>query len=257
MSGSPLCPFRRRCLFALAAAVTFTGLLPAQTQPEANIRSITRYRLKPERAADFRSIVKDINAVRKKAGDNRGRTWWQSLSGPAELVVVAYYSKWAELDTPDAAAKEAAADLAPLQARAMQCVNGVDRILDTVLPEFSLPRTPDNIPAYVSNLRVVVKHDRIAEYLAAQKSDMFPAIQKSGLKTATFARTRYGGPNTEFRRSIGLKGWSDLDAPSVLTAGMGGEAAYEKYLAKIRPLVLETELTIYRHVAELDYLPGK
>lgn len=255
MSGSPLCLSRRQCLLALAAAVTFISPLPAQEQ--SNIRSITRYRLKPERAGDFRAVVKDINTVLKKAGHNRPSTWWQALAGPGELVVVSYHSKWSELDTQDPAWKEAAADLAPLLARGAQCVDYSERIVDVVNQEFSLPRSPENIPALISNLRIVVKPERVAEYLALQKSDFFPAVQKSGLKTVIFSRTRYGGPSTEFRRSVGLKSWAELDSANPITTAMGGQAAYEKYLAKIAPLLIESETTMYRHVAELDYTPGK
>jgi hypothetical protein len=46
-------------VFALAAMVTLPGILSAQQPEQRNIRNITQYQLKPDRAADFRTIVKE------------------------------------------------------------------------------------------------------------------------------------------------------------------------------------------------------
>jgi hypothetical protein len=258
MSGCRIRLSRRQCLLALAAVITFVTTLPAQQQEQRNIRSITRYRLKPDRAADFRSIVKEINAVLKKAGHNRAVTWWQSQSGPMELALVYYYGKWAELDSPPAAFKEAAAEIAPLQGRLMQCVNSAERIIDVILPEYSLPFAQgQEIPPMVSTMRLVVKRERLEEFLALQKAELLPVAQKSGLSSFLLARTRLGGPNTEFRRVIGMKSFADMDGTSPIVTAMGGQAAYQKYLTKVAPLVIEAEYNIYRRVPDLDFIPGK
>ena len=256
MAGSRSCLSRRQCLFALVALVAWTTSLPAQQQPQANIRSITRFHVKADRAGDFRSILKEIQTVARKAGYNRGASWWESQTGPAELVRVVYYSKYSELDGQPAALKEAAADLAPLLARWSQCVDHTEQIVDAVLPELSLPRAGE-VPAMISNLRTVVKPERLDEYLALIKSDLLPAVQKSGMKTFLVTRTRFGGRATEFRSAIALNGWADLDGPSPIVTALGGDAGYQKFLAKIRPLLVESEYTIYRHRADLDFVPSK
>jgi hypothetical protein len=245
---------RRKCIVALAA--TLVSVTPVLAQEQTNIRSISRYRLKPDRVGDFRSVVKDINAVLKKAGHNRAATWWQSQSGPREMALVAYYSKWAELGVMPAAFKEAGSDLAPLFARLQQCSDSVDRVVDEILPDHSLPMAA-NVPRMVRVLRLVVKPDRVDEYLALQKAEIVPAAKKAGLSTLLVARTRYGGSAFEFRSVIELKGWADLDGKSPLVEAMGGDAAYQKYLAKIRPILTEAEYNLYEHQADLSYLPTK
>jgi hypothetical protein len=256
MSGSRFRLSRRHCVFTLAAAIAFPAVLPGQQPEQRNIRSITQYQLKPDRAADFRAIVKEINAVLRKAGHNRPASWWAAQAGEAKLAVVTTHAKWEELDAPPAAFREARADLAPLQARAMQCVNRMERTLDVILPEYSSPPSQE-IPAAVAVMRVVVRPERIQDYLALQKSEVVPAYQKAGLTGIVFSRTRLGGPNHEFRRVVPAKGFIALDGEAPLITAIGGQAAYEKYLAKITPMLVESEFNIYRRVPELDFIPAK
>jgi len=53
-----------------------------------------------------------------------------------------------------------------------------------------------------------------------------------------------------------MKSWGDLDQPSPIINGMGGQANYDKFLAKIRPMLVEAEYNIYSHQAELAYRPS-
>jgi hypothetical protein len=247
-------PFRRNCLLALTA--TFVCITPLLAQEQNNIRSVLRVRLKPDRVGDFRSVVKDINAVLKKAGHNRPATWWESQSGAREMVLVGYYPKWAEYGAMPAAFKEAGAELAPLLARFSQCSDSTERTIDEVMPDHSIP-LPADVPGMVRVLRVVVKPDKVDEYLALHKSEIMPAVKKAGLGTYVLTRTRFGGSAFEFRSAIAMKGWGDLDATSPLVEAMGGQPAYQKYLAKIRPLISEAEYNIYVHQADLSYMPAK
>lgn len=242
---------RRKCVVALAAVILIAPVATAQDQ--MNLRTVTRFQLKPDRVGDFRSVIKDINAVLKKAGHNRSATWWQSQSGPREMALVSYWAKWSELGTPPAAFKEAAADLAPLLARLSQCSDQVERIIEQVMPDHGLPPA-DVIPTLVQVNRLVVKPERVEEYLALRKAEFLPALKKSGVTTAIFTHTRYGGPRNEFRNAVGLKDWADLDGPPKLVEAFGGAAAYQKYLEKVRPMLVETEYNLYVHQPELSYL---
>lgn len=242
---------RRKCVVALAAVILVAPMATAQEQ--MNLRTVTRFQLKPDRVGDFRSVIKEINAVLKKAGHNRSATWWQSQSGPREMALVSYWAKWSELGTPPAAFKEAGADLAPLMARLSQCADQVERVIEQVLPEHGLPPA-DEIPALVQVTRLVVKPERVDEYLALRKAEFLPAVKKSGVTTAIFTQTRYGGPRNEFRNAVGLRGWADLDGPSKLVEAFGGQSAHQKYLDKVRPMLVEAEYNLYVHQPELSYM---
>src|SRR3979411_2303105 len=106
MSNCHLKSTGARALVLMAAAV-WAMPMPAQ-QP--NLRSITRYRVKPDRVGDFAAAIKEFNAVLKKGGSDKPYTIWISQSGPREYLQIRYYTKWAELDfTRDPKMKEQAA----------------------------------------------------------------------------------------------------------------------------------------------------
>src|SRR5262245_36848275 len=85
-----------RRVFGLAcfAAMSF----PATAQQPDTIRSVSFLRIKPERIGDFNAVVKEIHAVFAKAGLARASTFWQSLVGPREVVLVTHYRTLADLD---------------------------------------------------------------------------------------------------------------------------------------------------------------
>jgi hypothetical protein len=241
----------RRAVLTLAAMAAIA--IPALGQPVGNIRTIIRYRVKPDRMGDFRAAVKDYAAVLKRANFDRSGTWWRSESGPLEYAFVQYHSKFAELDvTRNPKLKEVAAELAPLRARMSQCADSIERTVDEIQPELSLPRTGEP-PAMVRVIRTVVKPDKVDEFVALYKSEIVPAMKKAGVKTAAMARTRFGGPRSEFRSSASIDGWAALDGPAPVVQAMG-EAKYRAFLAKYSALVNDTEYNIYRYMPDLSYL---
>jgi hypothetical protein len=240
--------------YAAVIAITFAMAAPVLAQ--GNIRSVVRYRVKPDRAADFRAVNTERNTILKKAGWDRAGTWWASQSGPFEYVLVTYSSKWADLDMTLAQNPKLAEfrpQLAALQARQMQCIESAEREIDEIQTDLSLPMTPD-LPKMVRVLTTKVKADKVNEYIALMKSDLFPAVKKAGLKTFGIARMRYGAPSTVFRSVMALSSWADLDGPPAISTAMGQDA-YRQFLAKLTPLVVESEYTIYRFLPDMSYLP--
>jgi len=237
-------------------AAIATMMAPAWAQ-QKNIRSVTFYRVKPDRTADFQGAIKEYNAILQKAGSDRYYTTWQSLTGAFHYARVLYHSKWGELDTPaaqDLKLKEQAADLQRIGNRIIQCTESTDRIIEEVLPELSLPQTND-IPNFVRTLRSRVRPDKVNDYMALVKAEILPAAKKSGLKEYSVAQTRYGAPSTEFLTVVGLNKWADLDEPFGVPKALGPDG-YQKLLSKIRPLLVESEYNVYRFQRDLSYLPA-
>jgi hypothetical protein len=98
-----------------------------------------------------------------------------------------------------------------------------------------------------------VRADMADQYMAAVKEDLLPAVRKSGLKVFVFSRARYGATTNEFHISTDLGSWSDLDSTSPVVKAMGQEN-YNKFLAKIRPMTIESEWNIYRYEPDLSYI---
>jgi len=229
-------------------------IAPAWAQ-QRNIRGVRFYRVKPDRIGDFQAGVKEYNAVLQKAGSDRYYSMWTSLTGLNEYARVDYYSKWAELDITvalDPKLKEQAVDLQRIGNRIIQCTESSHRIIEEVLPDLSLPVAKE-IPKLVRTFRTRVRPDKVNDYLALVKSEILPAIKKSGVKDYSVAQARYGAPTTEFLSVVGLNKWADLDEPFGVQKAMGAEE-YRQFLSKIRPLVLENEYNVYRFERDLSYM---
>jgi hypothetical protein len=240
----------------LSAAVLLTLAAPAFCQEE-NVRRLGYYRIAGGRGGDFRAAVKEYNEVLKKAGSERAYNMWQSMSGPSEYVRVDYLKNWAGMDVAqDPKLDKVRGELAQIAARINACATSVTFVLEDVLPKQSQPRTSE-IPKMVQVLRTVVKPDKMAEYMAVVDNDIVPAIRKANLKFYIRTQTRFGGPATEFRSAVAIDSWSELDGTMPVIQAIGGQAAFDKLLAKIRPLIVESEYNVYRHMPELSYTASK
>jgi quinol monooxygenase YgiN len=241
------------CLATIAAVVVPT----LAQQPQVIIRSITRERVMPGRAGDFRAAVKEYNEVLRKAGCNRSLTVWLSASGPNNYAVATFASKYADFDNPwsnDPKLKDHASQLTSIAARINSCVESSDRIIEEVQRDLIIPGTGEN-PTLLRVVRYVVKPDRVDDFLALVKGELFPAAQRSGLKVYQVSRTRYGGPSTEFRTMAGWDKWADLDGLRAIQKAMGQEK-YEQYMRKVTPMVVESQSDIYRYQPDLSYIPA-
>ncbi|MBI4891594.1 MAG: hypothetical protein HY821_13295 [Acidobacteria bacterium] len=246
---------QRGVVCALALPLLFAMAIPAAAQ-DKNIRSISRYRVKPDRDGDFRAAIKDYVGVIKKANPDRGFTLWLGLTGPREYVLASYYSKFAEMDVmEDPKLKDVQAQLTGIGARISACVDSGDRYVDELLPELSLPRGTE-LPKMVRMMRTQVKPDKVNAYTDLIKSELLPAMQKSGVKLFLYARVRFGGPSQEFSSIIGLDSWSNLDEQSPVIKALGVDG-YRQFVAKVTPLVERTEYNVYRFLPELSYIPAK
>lgn len=242
-----------RCAFALVSLSILAVQLPAQ---ERNFRSTTYYKIDPGRIGDFQAAVKEYNAVLAKAHDDHPYSMWVSLSGDREYVLVSYQAKLAELDMlrrDDPKLKDFQADLTRIAARINHCALGVRSSIGEINKDLTLPVAKD-MPKMVSVLRITLQPDKVDQYLALAKSELLPAVKKSGIKTYATVRMRYGASRAEIVSSAGVDSWADLDGTSPIVKAMGADA-YEKYLNKVRPLMTAVEYNVYRYQPELSYRP--
>jgi hypothetical protein len=126
------------------------------------------------------------------------------------------------------------------------------RVIEEILPEFTLTANGAP-PKMISVLQSKVRPDKVSEYMDMVRSEVFPAAKKSGLKEFSIAQERYGAPSTEFVSVAGMDSWGDFDGEFGVPKGMGKEG-YQKFLLKIRPLIVESQWDVYRFQPDLSYL---
>ncbi len=239
-----------KCVFAIAAALAISPLRAQQ----GTIQGLRFYKIKPDRVADFLSATKEINALQSKAGSERYYSVWHSLTGDNEYLRADSYSKWAEFTaTPDPKMEAQSAVMLGLTTRITQSTESSRRIIDEVMPEYSLPRSAE-VPKMIRVLRTKVRPEKLNEYLALSKSEVLPAVKKSGVKFYNVSLVRYGESRSEIVSVTGFNSWADLDGGYGAEKGMG-EEGYQRFQAKVRPLILDSQSDIYTLVADSSHLP--
>ena len=99
-----------------------------------------------------------------------------------------------------------------------------------------------------------VRPDKVNDYLALVKSDILPAVKKSGAKDYSITQSRFGEPATVITSVLGFNNWAELDAGVGPQKALGKEG-YAALLAKVTPLIVSSEYDIYRFQPDLSYLP--
>ncbi len=242
--------FGYACVFTMLAAAMMVA--PARAQ---NVRSVTFYTVKPDRTGDFLAATKEYAGLMKKGGSERSFQVWHSVTGANEYAFVRNYAKWAELDVlPETKMKEHEAAVQSIFSRIGGCEESYSRIIDELLPDLSLPQTGG--VQMIRVLRTRVRPDRVSEYMALVKNEVLPAAKKAGLKVYGVSQVRYGAPSSEFISVAGLNNWADLDRGTWIQKTMG-EEGYQRFLAKVLPLIIESEVNVYRFVPDSSYSPAR
>ena len=245
----------RRSLASIGLLMAITGGAVFAQPAQPTIRSVTFYTIKADRVGDYLAAVKELAALRAKGGSERYGSTWASLSGPREYALVTYHSKWAEFDIiPDPKMQSMAGQVSALFARINNTVESSRRVIYSLESELSLP-LPSGDPQPLSRvLRTWVKPDQLAAYRALVKSDLLPAAKKAGNKIYSVSRARMGSSNYEYSTVTGMDKWADLDGEAPLITAMGGQAAYDKFLLKLRTMVTRSEYEVYRFLKDQSYM---
>ena len=238
----------RRCLFAAAAMIVLGGPVSAQNN---NIRVVHRFQVKPDRMADFRAILREANAVLQKEKFDRDSFWYESLTGPTEIVWVRYFKNFADAGAANPISSHPA--IVALSTRLGTCVNSREILVDEILPELSVFPAGDISPM-VAVLTARVQPGKEKDYEALIRSEVVPAMKKSGAPAYLFSRRRMGGPSGTYTSVRLMKGWGELDGASEVRKAMG-EAAFQKFADKRSGMIVESEMTLYRALPDASYRP--
>ena len=92
-----------------------------------------------------------------------------------------------------------------------------------------------------------------AEWEAAIKDLLIPAVKAAGIKDLWVYRTLVGGPIGEYTYLLLLDKWSDLDSLGSIQKLLG--ANYAKYMAAATACVSSGEHTIIKLDPKLSYFP--
>jgi hypothetical protein len=120
----------------------------------------------------------------------------------------------------------------------------------TQAPSAMASATPPAAPVFVRLAIVELRPDMLSEYVALQKSDTIPGLQKGGVPWRNAWRTGNFGSSFTVAYITPLKSFATLDEPNPLMKAMG-EEAYQQYLAKMAKLITSQRVYALRDRPDL------
>jgi hypothetical protein len=100
---------------------------------------------------------------------------------------------------------------------------------------------------------VRIKPDRIREYVEFQKSETIPALKKAGQTGRDAWRTATFGETYQIAYISRIRAFEQYDTPNPIIKALG-EAGYQAYLAKVRPMIEGQTIQAVRTRPDLSYV---
>jgi hypothetical protein len=107
-------------------------------------------------------------------------------------------------------------------------------------------------PTFVTLRIVDVKPDMMSDFVALQKSDTIPALQKAGVEWRDAWRTAVVGSPYTIAFITPVKSFADFDGDSPIQKALGKEGA-RAYMDKVAKLVASTRVYIVKGRPDLGY----
>ena len=216
-----------------------------------NIQHTRRYTIKGGRMAEFESILKDLNALYKKAGVPSATLVFQSVTGPEQVFVTRYYEKISQAlaNRSEAFKGPHEAEYRALNMRLMDTVAARETRVAERDADLSLPR-PAAISPYIRVIKTQVKPGKVAEVKGLIREWVDAGIKPAGIKVYTLTQTRMGGPVTELVSVTGVNALAELDELAPRKAM--GEAKFSVWSAKRDAVIQGSEVNVLRFRPELS-----
>ena len=209
-------------------------------------------RIKPEASEQFRELHKTVFMPAAKEAGTPWRAAWTAVFGESfETAIVVPIKSFAAFDQePPNAAVSATDELAGELWR-----HTVDSRRVLILEELEqLSMQPAEATTLARFATIDVHQGKTAEFEALWKSDILPAIKKSGITGYVLYRVAAGGSSSEYRGFMPLKKFADLDGFDIF--GGLSEQELAALNAKTASVIRNVEVVIATLDAELSYGTG-
>jgi len=117
-------------------------------------------------------------------------------------------------------------------------------------PSASATATTPAAPVFVRLTIVEIRPEMVTDYVALQKSETIPALQKAGVAFRNAWRTGQFGTGFMVAYIAPIKSFASLDEPNPVLKSMG-EEAYREYQTKMAKLIVSTRTYALRDRPDL------
>lgn len=228
---------------------------PVFSQPQQrNLRSVLFVHVKLDQQDAWKSGVKDLAAIYKKAGVEQPWTVWRSQTGNDEFAVVWYSEKWKEIGEQDPKIKPSQAQIDAIFKKLDNYTTGTEMWIDEIQPDMLI--SSGQMPKMVRTGRVRIASGKMDDARALFHDQLYPAYKKSGVSDFGVAVARYGTPTNEIHTYAAVTSWADFDSPFGAQKGMSSDD-WKTFQEKLTPIIDGgVEFTVWEFQPELSYLPA-
>ncbi|HSB11902.1 MAG TPA: hypothetical protein VLM38_20620 [Blastocatellia bacterium] len=228
---------------------------PAESPAAPGWLSINIVRVKADMLAEYQDFAKNetIPAL-QKGGVKQREAWGTGVFGEAfEFVYVTPIDSFAQYDSPGPIVKALGEEGARAYgAKARRLIVSSHTYAVQTRPDLSLMgnmSTPKL--AVINSIRVVPGKGPAFESLL--KTDILPAVKKAGATNYFVSQTVFGGDPNEYVTVTPMDSFAEIGKGSPVVRGMGGQAAFNRWLAKVSGIIASQERTVGRYLPDLSF----
>lgn len=223
--------------------------------------SITVVRVKADLLTEYQDFVKnEVIPTLKKGGVKERSAFTTGIFGESfEYVYVTPIENFAQYDGPGPAVKALGEEGARAYgAKARRFVVSSRTFGVQTRPDLSImPANMAGPPklAVINSIHTVPGKNVAFETLL--KTDILPAVKKAGVAGYLVSQTVFGGDPNEYTTLALMDTFAEVGKGSPVVRGMGGQAAFNRFVTKATGIISSQERSVSRYVPELSFGPGQ
>jgi hypothetical protein len=218
--------------------------------------SINVVRIKADMITEYQDFVKnEVIPTLQKAGIKERQAWGTGIFGESfEFVYITPIDSFAQYDSPGPAIRalgEAGAQA--YNAKARRFVVSSHTYAAQMRPDLSMMGDMSAVPklAVINSIHTLPGKGPVFESLL--KTDILPAVKKAGVKYYLVSQTVFGGDPNEYVTVTPMESYAEVGKGSPVARGMGGQAAFNRWLAKVSGVVASQERSVARFIPDLSF----
>lgn len=217
--------------------------------------AITVLNVKPEMVAEWRDFAKNESIPALKKGGVKERSVWgtATFGDVFQYVTITPIESFAQYDGDSAIQKALGRDGAQAYlAKAARFFNGVRTFADRERPDLSYVGKMTAAPTLAVVSFVQVAPGRGPEFESTLKTDVLPAIRRSGAAGFFVSQTVYGGDANAYTIVVPYNTFAEIGKGPAVQQALG-DAAYRSLMRKNIGVVTHIERMVARYMADLSF----
>jgi hypothetical protein len=229
---------------------------PAEAGAQAGWLSINIVRVKADMLTQYQEFARNetIPAL-KKGGVKERQAWGTGVFGESyEFVYVTPIESFAQYDSPGPLVKALGEEGARAYGeKARRFILSSHTFGVQTRPDLSLMGNMTGPPKLAVINSIHVLPGKGPAFEALLKGDVLPAVKKAGVTNYFVSQTVFGGDPNEYVTLTLMDNFAEIGKGSPVARGMGGQAAFNRWAAKVGGIIASQERSVGRYLPDLSF----